>query len=100
MSAAARRRIALAQKKRWAAYKAAKGTPAKPKPQKRMLSAAGRARIVAATKKRWAAYRKAQQAAKAAPVKKAARKKAVKKAPRTKTTQEPAQQVAAAPATE
>ena len=100
MSAAARRRIALAQKKRWAAYKAEKGTPAKPKRQKRVLSAAGRARIVAATKKRWAAYRKAQQAAKAAPVKKAARKKAVKKIARPKTAPEAAPQVAAAPSTE
>jgi hypothetical protein len=58
MSAAARKRIALAQKKRWAAYNAAKAQPAAakakkaaPKPQKRKLSAEGRARIVAATKK-------------------------------------------------
>jgi cell division septum initiation protein DivIVA len=63
MSASARRRIALAQKKRWAAYKAEHGTKAAaPKPHKRVISAAGRARIVAATKKRWAAYRKAQEA--------------------------------------
>jgi hypothetical protein len=60
MSAAARKRIALAQRKRWAAYKAGHGKPAAPKPHKRVLSAAGRARIVAATKKRWAAFRKAQ----------------------------------------
>jgi cell division septum initiation protein DivIVA len=71
MSASARRRIALAQKKRWAAYKAGQGTKAPatkaaaPKPKKRVISAAGRARIVAATKKRWAAYRKAQEAKKA-----------------------------------
>jgi hypothetical protein len=68
MSASARRRIALAQKKRWAAYKASHGTkaaaPKSPAPEakKRVISAAGRARIVAATKKRWAAYRKAQEA--------------------------------------
>jgi hypothetical protein len=67
MSAAARKRIALAQKKRWAAYKAGHETKAPapksaPKPKKRVISAAGRARIVAATKKRWAAYRKAQEA--------------------------------------
>src|ERR1019366_9916474 len=50
MSAAARRRIALAQKKRWAAYQAEHGTKtAAPKPKKRVISAAGRARIVAAT---------------------------------------------------
>jgi hypothetical protein len=60
LSAAARQRIALAQKKRWAAYKRDNGTASKPKPQKRVLSAAGRARIIAATKKRWAAFRKAQ----------------------------------------
>jgi hypothetical protein len=63
MSAAARRRIALAQKKRWAAYKAGPAVKsAAPKAKKRVISAAGRARIVAATKKRWAAYRKAQEA--------------------------------------
>ena len=62
MSASARRRIALAQKKRWAAFKAQHKTAAAPKPQKRKLSAAGRARIVAATKKRWAAFRKSQEA--------------------------------------
>jgi hypothetical protein len=64
MSAAARKRIALAQKKRWAAYKAEHGTAGAaktaPKTKKRVLSAAGRARIIAATKKRWAAFRKAQ----------------------------------------
>jgi hypothetical protein len=57
MSASARKRIALAQKKRWATYKAEHGAPVK---AKRVLSAAGRARIIAATKKRWAAFRKAQ----------------------------------------
>jgi cell division septum initiation protein DivIVA len=63
MSAAARRRIALAQKKRWAAYKAEHGTKATaPKPKKRAISAAGRARIAAATKKRWAAFRKQKAA--------------------------------------
>ena len=64
LSPAARRRIALAQKKRWAAYKAKNGQPpsAAPKARKRKLSAAGRARIIAATKKRWAAFRKAQEA--------------------------------------
>lgn len=87
MSAAARKRIGLAQKKRWAAYKAAKAAPAAPKPQKRVLSAAGRARIIAATKKRWAAFRKAQQTPKAAPkraakpVAKKAAKRVAKKAP-------------------
>jgi len=49
MSAAGRRRIAAAQRLRWAKIKGkSKG------PRKRKLSAAGRARIVAALKKRWA----------------------------------------------
>lgn len=61
MSASARQRIALAQKKRWASYKAQNGKSAAPKRKKRVLSAAGRARIVAATKKRWAEFRKAHQ---------------------------------------
>ena len=66
LSPAARRRIALAQKKRWAAYKAENGHSSKTaKPPKRVLSAAGRARIIAATKKRWAAFRKAKEAKKA-----------------------------------
>jgi len=57
MSAAGKRRIAAAQRKRWAALKASQAEPVKPK---RKMSAAGRARIIAATKKRWAAYHKAK----------------------------------------
>jgi hypothetical protein len=55
ISAAARQRMAVAQKKRWAAVKGETTAPAKKasKP-KRKLSAAGRAAIVAAMKKRWA----------------------------------------------
>jgi hypothetical protein len=45
MSAAARKRISLAQKARWAKQKT---------PTKRTLSAAGRRRIIAAQRKRWA----------------------------------------------
>ncbi|HLY19664.1 MAG TPA: hypothetical protein VKR61_20700 [Bryobacteraceae bacterium] len=62
LSAGARRRIALAQKKRWAAFKSGHATVATPKAKKpkRVLSAAGRARIIAATKKRWAAFRKSK----------------------------------------
>ena len=63
MSASARRRIALAQKKRWAAFKAGDKTAPKAHAKKRALSAAGRARIIAATKKRWAAFHKAQKTA-------------------------------------
>ena len=59
MSAAARKRIADAQRKRWAAMREGSGQPAtshavKPK---RTISAAGRKAIIEATKKPWAAYR-------------------------------------------
>ena len=57
MSASARKRIAAAQRKRWAELKSAKAAPPKPK---RKLSAAGRRAIIAATKKRWAAVRAAK----------------------------------------
>jgi hypothetical protein len=55
ISTAARKRMAAAQRKRWAAVKGQTATPAKKtsKP-KHKLSAAGRAAIVAAMKKRWA----------------------------------------------
>ena len=56
LSASARKRIAEAQRKRWAAIK---GTAAPAKP-KRKLSAAGRRAIIEATKKRWAAFHKAK----------------------------------------
>jgi hypothetical protein len=64
MSAAGRKRIAEAQRKRWAASRKETVAPAKaakteaPK-AKRRLSAAGRKRIIEATKKRWAAVRAA-----------------------------------------
>jgi hypothetical protein len=67
VGAAARKRMAAAQRKRWAELKKAKEAPAPAK--KRRLSAAGRERIIEATKKRWAEVR----------AKKAARKPAVKK---------------------
>jgi hypothetical protein len=83
-SLAVRRRMALAQKERWAKIKGESEQPppaavVAPKP-KRKLSAAGRAAIIAATKKMWAA-KKAAAKAKAAPTKKAtpARKKAAVK---------------------
>jgi hypothetical protein len=71
VSAAARRRMALGQQKRWAAIKSAAEPPSSPIPTlakpKRKLSAAGKAAIVAALKKRWAAKKaeanKAKQAA-------------------------------------
>ena len=70
MSAAARKRIGDAQRKRWAESKKESApsspvAPEAPKP-KRKLSAAGKAAIVAALKKRWAAKRAAaKKAAKA-----------------------------------
>ncbi len=70
MSAAARGRIATAQKKRWAAFHKANGEPAEAQPvkaqpakSKRKLSAAGRRAVQDATRKRWAAFHKAQRAA-------------------------------------
>jgi hypothetical protein len=59
LSASARKRISLAQKKRWAK---AKGQASKPK---RTMSAAGRKRIAAAQRARWAKL-KAQRLKKAA----------------------------------
>jgi hypothetical protein len=70
IGAAVRRRMAEAQRKRWAAAKneshpqSPAGTPEAAKP-KRRLSAAGRKRIVEATKRRWARIR-AEQATKKA----------------------------------
>jgi hypothetical protein len=67
MSAAARKRIGDAQRKRWAESKgqaespSAPATREAPKP-KRKLSAAGRKRIIEATKRRWAAIKSARQA--------------------------------------
>ncbi len=55
MSAAGRKAIAEAQRKRWAASKEKTAAPKAAKKPKRKLSAAGRAAIVAALKKRWAA---------------------------------------------
>jgi hypothetical protein len=77
MSAAGRRRIGAAQRKRWAAVKKGQGKSAAKAvaPKKRKLSAAGRKAIIAATKKRWAAHRKAA-AKKSKPVAKATAEKA------------------------
>ena len=65
MSVAARKRIAAAQRKRWAeSKKHSQAAQPGPKPAaakpKRKLSAAGRRAIIAATKKRWAAVRAAK----------------------------------------
>src|ERR1019366_10078608 len=82
LSAAARKRIGDAQRKRWAESKGASQPAAAsnaPK-RKRKLSAAGRRAISAATKKRWAAFHAAKAVAKPAVAKKrTARKAAAKK---------------------
>jgi outer membrane PBP1 activator LpoA protein len=57
LSASARRRISLAQKKRWAK---AKGQAPKPR---RTMSASARAKIAAAQRTRWAKFRAAKKAA-------------------------------------
>ena len=57
MSAAARRKIGLAQKARWAKQNGKAGD--KPVSKKRRMSAASRARIAAAAKARWAKVREA-----------------------------------------
>jgi hypothetical protein len=64
MSAAARKSIGEATRRRWEAFRGAKAASAKAaaKP-KRKMSAEGKARIIAATKKRWAAFHKARKAA-------------------------------------
>ena len=76
MSAAGRKRIAEAQRKRWAALKGA-SEPAMTQPPKRRrrLSPAGRAAIVAALKKRWAEKRAGSQKPQAVAARKAVRKK-------------------------
>jgi hypothetical protein len=63
MSAAARSRIAAAQRKRWAETKATSAPAAPGKAvRKRKLSAAGRKAIAEAAKRRWAALRAAREA--------------------------------------
>jgi hypothetical protein len=79
ISAAGKRAIAAAQRRRWAEQKAAAGTgTAKAKRPKRKLSPEGRQAIVDALKKRWAAKRAAASAKK--PATKAASKPAKVKA--------------------
>ena len=80
LSAAARRRIADAQRKRWAAYRKAEKKPAasaqkaaaKAVTKKRKMSPAAKKRIADANKKRWASFRaaKATAAKKSVPTKK------------------------------
>lgn len=67
MSAASRRRIALAQKKRWAAIKGKSDVTslARSEAPKRRISEEGMKRIIAATKRRWA-LKRAEEAKRAA----------------------------------
>jgi hypothetical protein len=78
MSAAARKRIGDAQRKRWAESKkqSEPATQAAPK-LKRKLSRAGRAAIIAATKRRWTLKRAQATMTKPAVSKKTARKKSL-----------------------
>jgi hypothetical protein len=81
-SAASRRKMAMAQRARWAAIKGTSPATSKPAKPKRRISEEGMKRIVAATKKRWALKRAegAKTAKKAAPArKKAAVKKSASK---------------------
>lgn len=63
VSPAGRKRMAEAQRKRWAQRKAGASGPEAVPPKKRKMSAAGRKRIAAATKKRWAEFRAAKASA-------------------------------------
>ena len=60
-SASARKRLSLAQKRRWA-KRAASGSAATVKP-KSTISAAGKKRIAAAARARWAKFRAAKKKA-------------------------------------
>jgi hypothetical protein len=99
MSAAGRRRIAAAQKARWAKIRG-EAEPASsstaPKPTKRKLSAAGRKAISEATKRRWALKRAEAQKSQSTVAKKTAAKKIAGKKPRKKVQRVPEAAAAAA----
>src|SRR5207249_2404673 len=66
LSAAARRKVSLAQKARWAKLRAqnsAKGQPSTVNPGKRTMSAAARKKIAATQRARWAKLRARQRKA-------------------------------------
>jgi len=77
LPAAARRKMAEAQRRRWAKVKGREITAPAAAPKKRKISAAGRKAIAEATRKRWAEYRAAKAAK---PAKRVARKKPSAKA--------------------
>jgi hypothetical protein len=80
--AASRRRMALAQKKRWAAIKGRSQvmSPAGSEPPKRRISEEGMKRIIAATKKRWALKRAEEANANRAAAKRSGARNATLKA--------------------
>jgi hypothetical protein len=97
VGAAGRRRMAAAQKARWAKIRGdaeAASSRAAAKPKKRKLSAAGRKAISEATKKRWAMKRAEAQKAQSTVARKAAAKKTTGRRSRGK-----AQKTAEAPLT-
>jgi hypothetical protein len=81
MSAASRRRIALAQKRRWAAIKGQSQvtSSARSETPKRRISEEGMKRIIAATKRRWA-LKRAEEAKRAAAKRTGARNRTPKAA--------------------
>ena len=94
VSAAGRRKMAAAQKARWAriraeAEPASSLAAAKPERQERKLSAAGRKAISEATKKRWAMKRAEAQKAQSTVARKAAAKKTAGKRPHKKAQRAP-----------
>jgi len=111
-SAASRRKMAMAQKARWAKLRGESEppAPAKAPKAKRRISEEGMKRIIAATKKRWrlqkaaakaqsTAAKKAVPARKKAAVKQTAVKKAAVKAPPAKAKESaPVKKAAPAPA--
>jgi hypothetical protein len=92
-SAASRRKMAVAQKARWAKIRGESepSAPAKAPKAKRRISKEGLARIIAATKKRWRLQKAAAKAAVQAPPAKAAKKSAPVKKAAKKTAPAPAQ---------
>ena len=85
MSAATRKRMGEAQRKRWTTKSVVETASKTTSKAKRRLSAAGRAAIVAALKKRWAAKKAGLVVVKKAGDKKGARRKAVAKKAVAKT---------------
>jgi hypothetical protein len=100
VSAAARRRMAEGQRKRWAAIKVESKQPAsanRPEPAKpkRKISAAGRRAISEATKRRWALKRAEAAKEQPAGAKKAEKENTAAKKPAKKAPAKPAKKTAA-----